>query len=165
MIPKTNGHSSSTPVVVWTLVVALFLDMIPYPQWMVYAQPDWVLLVLFYWCLAIPDRVGVGTGWITGLVLDILNYSILGQHAVAKAMVALAGVSAHRRLRLYDLWQQCVVVFIIASLDIGIVTWIYHLTLSEPIKLVYWQSALTSCLIWPVVYNLLRLLRHRKGIR
>ena len=161
----TSGQPSPMPVVFWTLVCALILNMVRYPEWMVYARPDWVLLVLFYWSLAIPQRVGVGTGWLTGLAMDILNYSILGQHAIAKSMVALAGVSAHRRLRLYELWQQCVVVFVIACIDIGITTWIYHLAHDTPVKLVYWQSALTSCLLWPVIYNMLRLLRHRKGIR
>ena len=77
----------------------------------------------------------------------------------------MAGVSVHRRLRLYELWQQCGVVFVIACIDIGITTWIYHLANDTPVKLVYWQSALTSCLLWPVIYNMLRFLRHRKGIR
>jgi rod shape-determining protein MreD len=151
-------------VILTTFVIALFLNSLPYPDWMKYAKPDWVMLVLFYWCLAVPNRIGVGYGWLSGFVMDILYYSLLGQHAIGKAFVALVAVSTHRRLRLYDLWQQCIVVFIVASIDIGITVWVYHLTEDTEIQLVFWLSALTSCLIWPVVYNLLRLLRHRSDI-
>ncbi len=160
-----NSNTAQMAVVIWTLVIALILNQIHYPQWMIHARPDWVLLVLFYWCLALPNRIAVGSGWIVGLFLDILNYSILGQHAIAKALVALCSVFAYRRIRLYALWQQCIIVFIVSSADIAITTWIYHLTDHTPISFVYWQSALLSCLLWPVVYTVLRLLRHRKGIR
>jgi len=151
-------------VILITFVLAMFLNSLPYPEWMKYAKPDWVMLVLFYWCLAVPNRIGVGFGWLSGLAMDILYYSLLGQHAIGKAFVALVAVSSHRRLRLYDLWQQCIVVFIVASIDIGITVWIYHLTEDTEVRLEFWLSALTSCLIWPVVYNLLRLLRHRSEI-
>lgn len=151
-------------IILGTFVIALFLNMVQYPQWMKYAKPDWVMLVLFYWCLAIPQRVGVGCGWISGMVMDMLYYSLLGQHAIGKAFVALIAVVTHRRVRLYNLWQQCILVFIVASIDIGFTVWAYQLTADTEIRLVFWLSAVTSCLMWPIVYSLLRLLRHRTGI-
>ncbi|MCY3768284.1 MAG: rod shape-determining protein MreD [Gammaproteobacteria bacterium] len=148
-----------------TFVLAYVLNLVNYPEWMRYAKPDWVLLVLFYWCLAVPDRVGVGTGWLAGLGLDIFYYALFGQHAVAKAFVAFVAVTDHQHLRLYALWEQCIVVFLVASVDIGITAWIYYVTANIEIQLIYWQSALASCLLWPLVYILLRGLRHRVGIR
>ena len=158
-------EKSSAWAILWTFVVALILNLVQYPEWMEYAKPDWVLLVLFYWCLAVPNRIGVGFGWLTGLLLDILYYSVLGQHAVAKAFVALIAVSSHRRLRLYLLWQQCFIVFLVASVDILITVWIYRFTSGLEISIMYWQSAFTTCLLWPLIYNILRRLRHRTGIR
>ena len=161
-----RAPSAKSPfwVILATFVIALLLNMVPYPQWMKYAKPDWVMLVLFYWCLAVPHRISIGCGWLAGIALDILYYSLLGQHAVGKAFVALIAVSTYRRVPLYDLWQQCILVFIVASIDIGFTVWVYQLTANTEIRLVFWQSALTSCLIWPVVYNVLRVLRHRTGI-
>ncbi len=158
-------HKSPFWVILITFVIALLLNMMSYPQWIEHAKPDWVLLVLFYWCLAMPHRIGVGYGWLSGIVMDVLYYSLLGQHAIGKAFVALITVSTYRRVRLYNLWQQCVLVFIIASIDIGFTVWVYHLTADTEIRLIFWQSALASGLVWPVVYNVLRLLRHRTGIR
>ena len=163
MVNRSNGKSYYLTIS-FTLAVGLVLNLISYPQWMYHAKPDWVLLILFYWCLAVPHKVGVGVGWILGILLDILHYSLLGQHAIGKAFVALVAVVAHRRIRLYELWQQCIVIYIVASIDIGFTLWVAHLTSNVEIKLIYWQSALTTCLLWPLVYNILRLLRHRKGI-
>ncbi len=147
--------------VVVTLAIGFVLSLATYFEWMKYAKPDWVLLILFYWCVEIPDRIGVVCGWITGLVADILNYSLLGQHAVAKTFIAFFAVTASRRIRRYELWKQSVVVFIIASIDIAITVFIANLTISAEIRLVYWQSALMSALVWPFVYMFLRFLRQR----
>lgn len=146
------------------MLAALALMIVEYPEWMRYARPDWVTLVLFYWCLAVPQHIGVGSGWMLGLLLDVLQFSLLGQHAVGKAFVAMVANHFHRRLRMYSLWQQCVVVFIVSSVDIAIVAWVYHLTDNAPILWQYWQSALTTTLLWPVAYYLLRRLRRRGGI-
>lgn len=147
-----------------TLLLALFLSAMPYPDWAKFARPDWVTLVLFYWCLAIPRRVGVGCGWIMGLLLDLMQYTLFGQQAVGKALVALVAVSAHRRLRLYRAWQQCAVILVIASIDVAVVVWVHHLANDVAFRPHYWQGALTTALLWPLVYVLLRTLRRHSGI-
>lgn len=144
-----------------TLIVALVLNILPYPGWLAFARPDWVTLALFYWCLATPQWVGIGSGWLAGLALDILQYTLLGQHALGKALVAAC---AHPRLRLRPLWQQCAVVGAVAALDIGVVAWVYHLADGVEVRLLYWQSALATALLWPVAYIALRKLRQRSGL-
>ncbi|NKB64805.1 MAG: rod shape-determining protein MreD [Gammaproteobacteria bacterium] len=156
--PRRSG------VIIFTIVIALLLNLTPYPDWMENARPDWVTLVLFYWCLALPNRVGVGWGWVVGIILDVLYYSILGQHAIGKAFVALIAVIAHRRMRMYHLWQQCVVVFLVSCADIACTLWIYRITNNTGIELVYWTSALTTALLWPVIYTILRFVRQRIGV-
>ena len=156
-----RGRGRIIPV---TLLLALFLTVIPAPDWMKFARPDWVTLALVYWCMATPQRVGVGTGWVMGALLDLLHYSLFGQHALGKVLIALVASSVHRRLRLYHIWQQCMLILVISSLDIAIVVWIHHLANGVEIRPVYWQAALTTALLWPVVYTVLRKLRHRSGI-
>jgi len=164
MIPTKTAVSNNWWVIPGSFAVALLLTVIPYPDWMRFAVPQWVTLVLFYWCLAIPDRIGVGSGWIVGLLMDLLLHTLFGVHAVTKAFVAVVGVTVHRRMRMYHLWQQCIVLFLIASLEIGFVGWIFHLTNDVSLRLIYWQSALTTALVWPVVYTILRYARQRSGM-
>ena len=147
-----------------TFALALLLNIMPYPEWMKFARPDWVTLALFYWCLAAPQRVGVGCGWVVGLLLDLLQYTLFGQHAVGKALVAMVAVGGYPRLRLYPVWQQSAVVLVLACIDIAIVAAIYRVTTGAEIRLVYWQSALTTALLWPLVFIALRRLRRQLGM-
>ncbi len=164
MIVRKTGKGKNFWIVPLSWIVAMLLTVIPYPDWMRFAVPQWVTLVLLYWCLAIPDRIGVGTGWLVGLVLDLLLHTLFGIHAVTKAFVAMVGVSVHRRMRMYPLWQQCIFVFFISATEIAFVSWMFQLTNDTPVHLVYWQAALTTALVWPVVYTILRFLRQRSRI-
>ena len=72
-----RGRRHGTGVIVLTFVIALLLTVIPLPDWARYLRPDWVGLVLIYWCMALPDRVGwlcrKATLWLehsTGAVRD-----------------------------------------------------------------------------------------------
>ena len=60
-------------VILFTFIVALILTVIPLPEAGRYLRPDWAGLVLIYWCLALPDRVGVISGWLLGLAVDLLT--------------------------------------------------------------------------------------------
>ncbi|MGB5178147.1 MAG: rod shape-determining protein MreD, partial [Gammaproteobacteria bacterium] len=93
-------------VIVFTFIIALLLTVIPLPDWARYMRPDWVGLVLIYWCMALPERVGVATGWFTGLMVDLLTGTLLGQHALSLTVVAYITLKFHLRLRLVPVWQQ-----------------------------------------------------------
>ena len=53
------------------VAVALMLTLVPLPLWAEVLRPEWVTLVLIYWCIALPQRIGVFTGWLAGLMLDV----------------------------------------------------------------------------------------------
>ncbi len=139
-----------------TFAVALLLTIVPVPQWMQFARPDWVTLALFYWCMTAPRRVGIGYGWVMGLLIDVMHYTLFGQHALGKAAIAFIVVSAYPRLRLHTLRQQCAMVLILAAIDVTIVVWIHYLTSGVEVRLAYWQAAVTTALLWPAAQVLLR---------
>ena len=71
-----------------SFVAAMVLTIVPLPGAIRLLRPDWVALVLVYWCMALPVRIGVGSGWVLGLFLDVLYGSLLGEQALAKALLA-----------------------------------------------------------------------------
>jgi hypothetical protein len=82
----TRGHGNIA--ILASFVIALILTIVPLPEWMTPFRPEWVALTLIYWCMALPQRIGVTIGWSMGFVLDVIKGAVFGQHALALAVVA-----------------------------------------------------------------------------
>lgn len=159
------GSPVQKRMVLWgTFGAAILLSIMPWPVWAEPFRPDWVGLVLIYWCLAIPDRVGVGVGWLLGLVLDVLYGSLLGQHALAFALLAFVVVKIHLQVRMFPRWQQAVTVLVLLGIAHLLVLWIKGAIGQAPQTWAYWMPALVSAVIWPWIFVVLRDLRRRANI-
>jgi rod shape-determining protein MreD len=152
-------------VIVVSFVAALMLTIVPLPNTASLLRPEWVALVLIYWCLALPTRVGVGVGWISGLVLDVARGTLLGQHALALSLVAFIALSLHQRVRVFPLWQQAVIVLLLVVLQQLLVVWVRGITGHAPDLWLYLLPAVTSMVIWPWLFILLRYTRRHFQVK
>jgi rod shape-determining protein MreD len=146
-------------VILLTFVVAFILSAVTLPPWLQWGRPEWVALTLIYWCIALPQRVGIFTGLLLGVGVDALKGAILGQNAFALVVVALLSLILYQRLRVYSLWQQAGVVFILVGINQLICQWVQNLEGLGRLPKLFLLPALTSALLWPVVLHLLRGLR------
>ena len=80
-----EGHGYA--VIFLTFVVAYILAVVPLPLWLQWGRPEWLALTLIYWCIALPERVGIATGLVVGVGLDVLEGAALGQNAFALMVV------------------------------------------------------------------------------
>lgn len=144
-----------------TFLAALALTVLPLPGWLAAIRPEWVALVLIYWCMALPTRVGVGYAWIVGLLLDVLRAGLLGQHALSFAIVAYITLQLYQRIRVFPLWQQAVSVFVLVLLHLLLQLWIKGISGNPPPALPFLLPALSSMLLWPLMFLGLRRLRRR----
>ena len=135
------------------------LAVIPLPQWLLWGRPEWIALVLIYWTIALPYRVGIFTALLLGIVVDVLEGAILGQNAMALVIVALLARMLYRRLRVYNLRQQAGVVFLLVGIHQLISQWLENLQGIGASSLLFLVPALASALLWPVVLHVLRTLR------
>ena len=87
-----------------SLLLALFLNLIPLGR--LPFVPDWVALVLTFWCIREPLKVGMGTAFLFGLAMDIADASLMGQHALAYVLLAFAACGLSRRILWFPLVQQ-----------------------------------------------------------
>lgn len=139
-----------------TLSFAVLLTLLPMPSWTIWLRPAWVLMVLIYWTIKTPHRVNIGTAWIMGFVLDVLTGTMLGEHALALTFVIYWVSRAHLRINNYPLPQQAVC--------ISFFVWVYQLIIFSiqgfigelPASNLYWLSSVTSMLLWPWLYVLMR---------
>lgn len=150
-----------TWVILVSLIVAFMLTLLPLPEWAELYRPEWVAMVLIYWAMAIPDRVGVGVAWVTGLFLDVARGALLGQYALALAVVAYLTQRLYRRIRVYPLWQQALVVLILVALEQMLVLWVKGIVGQAPQTWGYWWPSLVSMALWPWLFLVLRDVRRR----
>jgi rod shape-determining protein MreD len=161
-----GGQHQGGWLIIASFVLALILHMLALPDAVAMLRPDWVALVLIYWCLAIPERVGVIAGWLAGLMLDVASGALLGQNAFILAMVAYLVLRLHQRIRLFPVWQQSVSVLFLVLLHLMVVLWIRGIIGQSMETWSYWLPALTSMIAWPLlVFPGLRWLRRTYHIR
>lgn len=146
--------------IIWaTFGIALLLTILPLPEWARPLRPQWVSLVLIYWCLALPHRISVGTGFVLGLLLDVLTGTLLGQHALGLSLVAYLAVQLHARIRVFPLWQQALAVLVLLTMEQILSFWVMAITGQSPPGLQYWAIPLIGALLWPWNFVTLRNIR------
>ncbi len=156
--------SHGTWAIVASFIVAFMLTALPLPDWAVPWRPAWVALVLAYWCLALPQRIGVVIAWFVGLLLDVMHGSLLGQHAFGLAMVAYIVVIYHQQIRVYPLFRQALVIGSLIFIYTTSMLLIYNFLGSMQYGYDYLAAAITSALLWPWVFIVLRDFRRKTRV-
>lgn len=142
-------------LIVISFFVALALLIVPLPKVLAYFRPHFALLVLIYWVLYVPERVGIATGFIVGLLLDVLYGGLLGQYALGFTLVAYVVYQLQARLRMFPVFQQMLSILIFTGLVQIIAIWAHYLT-GQPLNYaLQWLPVLTTALFWPLVAKVL----------
>jgi len=148
-------------VIAVSFVGAFMLAAMPLPQALTAGRPAWVAMMIIYWCLASPKRMGVGLSWLLGLFLDVLKGTLLGQHAAIFALIAYFTLKHQQRIRTFPLEKQIVFVGLLLSLQALLTLWIRGFRALPLEPLVYWLPVLSSMVWWPLVFHILRHLRRK----
>ncbi|WP_133469824.1 rod shape-determining protein MreD [Paraglaciecola marina] len=148
-----------------SIIIALVLQITPMPSVVDLYRPDWVLLVLSYWALALPNRVSVGVAFITGLILDILLGTSMGIHSFAMCLCIYILAANYQRLRNYSVWQQSMIIGIMSALYNLVVFWFQHLLTDIYFLFEYLWPVASSMIIWPWLFWLLRKIRRQLRLK
>ena len=148
-------------VIALTFAVAFMLAVFPLPTDLRWARPEWVTLVLIYWVIALPQRVGIVVAFIVGLLLDVLEGSVLGQNALSLSVVTYLALVLYQRLRVFNMLQQASVIFVMVGINQLVSQWVQNLTGVGAVSLLFLLPAFLSALLWPAVLTVLRGLRRR----
>lgn len=155
------------PILVFscTLIVALMLEGLTFPGGFVWFRPEWALLVILYWVIALPFRVGAGLAWFLGLMVDLLQGGIIGQHSLTYVLIAFVCAVFYKRLRMYHRWQQGFFIALLVSMNQLVDFWIDHsLGHAEPTLMIFMPAIITG-LLWPWSFVILRSVRRIYSIR
>ena len=137
--------------VAFTVLLALILQALPLPTWLDAVRPSFVGIVVIYWAIYAPHSGGIFAPWLAGLALDVFKGEVLGQNALAIALVAYIAMSFHQRLRNQTLVQQSLFVFAVLTLNEaviwGIEGWSGH-SVSSAWR---WIQPMIGAMLWPFV--------------
>lgn len=129
--------------------VALVLTVLPLPSWLDVLRPPFLVLAVLYWSVNAPRAGGIALGFFAGLALDVFQGPVLGEHALALALVTYIVVREHQRIRSKPAIQQALIVFaalIVYEIVLFMIDgWTGHAVTTA----LRWVHALTGALIWP----------------
>jgi rod shape-determining protein MreD len=145
--------------IVASFALALFLNFLPWRD--LRLVPDFVALVLLFWCIRQPRLVGLGVGWTLGLVADAGNGVLLGQHALAYSLLAFLGIWLSRRVLWFGPGLQALHVGVMLIVAQGVALLV---RLAAGASFPGWPimvGPLAGALLWPLVTWLLLLPQRR----
>ena len=154
-VQRSNAHW-----VIWmTLLVGALLSILPMPDWASIGRPAFVPLVVMFWVQTLPERCGLLFAFIVGLLLDVFLGTLFGLSSMGITLVAFITAGLHRRLRMFPVWQQAFMVFLIIGCYQLLTLWVRSaLGYSTP-SLWYLLPSVTSALVWPWLVVILRFLK------
>ncbi len=136
-----------------SLLLAFALNLLPWGQrfWV----PDLVALVLVFWNIHHPRKVGIGVAFMMGLLMDVHEARLLGEHALAYTLLSYGAIMLHRRALWFSLLTQAVHVFplfMVAQLAMVAVRLSVGATFPSPFIFI---ASVVTALLWPVASWLL----------
>ena len=136
-----------------SLAVALFANFLPWKS--VALAPDFVALVLAFWCVRQPRLVGLGAGWVLGLLIDVGNGVLMGQHALAYSLLAFASITLSRRILWFPLAGQALHVLALLLFAQGVGALVRLAAGAEFPGWSIFVGPLIGAMLWPIVTTLL----------
>ena len=153
MRPEYLLLPASRAFIAFTILVAFVLNILPWGR--TYGVPDFLAIVLVFWNIHQPRKVGIGIAFLVGLLMDVHASALFGERALAYALLSYGAMSMHRRVPWYRLGgqmlhvlplfllAQLITLLVRAAVGSGLPAWPYLL------------SGITTALLWPIAEALL----------
>lgn len=148
-----------------SLLVAMLLMLVEWPPALAPAKPYWLALVMIFWLLESPDRMGLGSAFLLGLAADVFNGSLLGEQALRLVVLTFIVLRFRPRLRFFPMWQQTLAVLALLLNDRVLLLMVRTFAGDAVPPPAYWLSPLAGALLWPFVFLALDGLRARLRMR
>lgn len=161
----SEERSGGGLIIFGTFIIGLVLSQIPMPDLLTWARPEWVVMVLIYWVMALPHRIGLFSAFVLGLLLDLVRGSVLGLSALSLTIIAFLVLLLYKRLRMFPLWQQSALILVLVGINQLLFHWMQGITGTTSDSLLFLLPALVSALVWPWLFLLLRSVRRLFNIR
>ncbi|MGI2148978.1 rod shape-determining protein MreD [Shewanella baltica] len=152
--------------IVWmTLFIGVISQIMPLLSVVDAWRPDWLLMIVLYWSIALPHRYNILTAWVLGLVLDILLGATLGVRSLAMSLVIYVAILHCQRLRNFPKWQQSLVIMLLICMYHLVIYWVEFVMQEAVFDTDLFLPAISGLVIWPWIFWILRRVRRHYKVR
>jgi len=151
-------------VIFLSLLTGLILMIMPLPETVQIYRPHWVALMLIYWSMAIPERVGLWFAFFSGIMVDVSQGTLLGQHTLALIIIVYINLNFYQRIRVMSLAQQAMYVFGLLVMGQVVIVWVEGIMGRPAPILAFFAAPFVGMLIWPWIFVILRDIRRKARI-
>jgi len=147
-----------------TLALAVSANLLALPGLAQVLRPDLLALTLIYWVVYHPRRLGFLPAWILGLIMDVANGSLFGEHALAYAVLMYLSILLYRRIVMFGMIQQMLHVLAILIASQAVMLAVRSAAGGDFPGIAYFVPSLLGAILWPALFALIRMpLRPRPG--
>jgi rod shape-determining protein MreD len=151
-----------TPWLVYgSFLFGLVFAILPMPEMVSAARPFLLAMLVAYWIMEAPSKVGMGTAFILGLLSDLMSASLLGEQALRLVVIAFLVQRFRARLRFFPLWQQAGAIGLLLLNDRVIGALVHWVVGAPQAGWTSWFSWLLAMVLWPWLYVFLDMARLR----
>jgi len=146
-------------IILITIVLGLFLTLITLP--LGYYAPEWMLLVVIYWAIAMPSNNKMFLAFLSGIILDIVFGQALGVSSLFYVILIYFFLRLYNSLRYMTIAQQAVVLFFFIFIKQHLLVWLYYIIDRNIDYQALLVGSIISAFVWPLIYYTLRFVRRK----
>lgn len=147
----------------FSFMIALLINLLPWQITSISFAPDFVALLIIYWTLNQPRRFGIAWAFLLGVLMDVADGNVLGQHALAYSVIAYLTLSRQRQVAVFPFWQQALLALGLLLLSQAIMLAIRLSMGASFIGWGYFAGSLLAAFLWPPLSNLM-IMYQRKDV-
>ncbi|KAF0813813.1 Rod shape-determining protein MreD [Andreprevotia sp. IGB-42] len=145
----------SISFILFSFALALLINLLPWQAKIANLAPDFVAMMVVYWTLNQPRRIGIATAFILGIIMDVGDGNVLGQHALAYTVVAYLALSRQRLIAVFPFWQQALVVLGLLTLGQTLMVLIQLSLGAAFVGWTYFVGNVLAAVLWVPLCNLM----------
>ena len=149
-------------IILITIILGLFISLITLP--LGYYAPEWMLLIVIYWAIALPSNNKLFLAFLTGIIVDIVYGQVLGISSLFYVLLVYIILRLYNSLRYMTIAQQAVVLFIFIFLKQHLLVWAYYIIDRNIDYQAFLIGSIVTASIWPLIYYALRFIRRKFNI-